>query len=180
MKRQRLIFISFILLAFIFSRAIDSSSASEPEIKGTEQFIDQVQKALRLLKERDADAYAIVTEYVGRIQENELSGMDPLATPPTYYMSDITAFSSVTWCAATIAHDSFHSKLYHEYRRTHNGPVPSAIWKGRVAEQQCCNHQLVVMDHIGASSEEIDHARQLADGHFVNEDGTREDNSIPW
>ena len=180
MKRQRLIFISFILLAFIFSRAIDSSSASEPEIKGSEQFIDQVQKALHLLKERDADAYAIVTEYVGRIQENELSGMDPLATPPTYYMSDITAFSSVTWCAATIAHDSFHSKLYHEYRRAHDGPVPSAVWKGREAEQQCIKHQLAVMERIGAPIEEIDHTKSLEDGRFVNDDGTRDDYSVPW
>jgi hypothetical protein len=175
-----LIAISFILLAFISSRAIDSSSATAPEIKGSEQFIDQVQKALLLLKERNADAYAIVTNYVGLIQENKISGMDPLRTPPTYYMSDITAFASVTWCAATIAHDSFHSKLYHEYRRAHDGPVPSTIWKGREAEQQCIKHQLAVMERIGASIEEIDHSKALEDGRFVNDDGTQPDYLEPW
>jgi hypothetical protein len=92
--------------------------------------------------------------------------------PPTYEMSDTTAFYSVTWCAATIAHDSYHSKLYHDYRKEHAGSVPSEVWTGRPAERLCMKHQLAVMEHIGASKPEIDWAKQQADGHYVkdNED----------
>ena len=74
-----------------------------PEIVGSEKFGKQVREALALLKKHDAEAYAIVSTYVGRIQEGERSGMWAYRTPPTYEMSERTALYSVTWCAATIA-----------------------------------------------------------------------------
>jgi|WetSurSiteA1Bulk_404760.scaffolds.fasta_scaffold59875_1 hypothetical protein len=179
MNKHNPILLSFILFSFISLYPIDSSGATAPEIQGSDQFIDQVQKALLLLKERDVEAYAIVTTYIGRIQQNKLSGMDAAATPPTYYISDITAFASVTWCAATIAHDSFHSKLYHDYLKAHDGPVPSTIYKGREVERQCVKHQLAVMERIGAPAEEIFNAMQSEDGNFVDENGNM-DYSNPW
>jgi hypothetical protein len=78
---------------------------------------------------------------------------------------------AVTWCAATIAHDSFHSKLYHDYLKAH-GQVPDDVWTGIAAEQQCMKHQLAVMEHIGAAKSEIDYAKTQADGHYANEKRT--------
>jgi hypothetical protein len=136
------------------------------------EFSNQVQRALLLLKTRDADAFAIVTNYVGRIQEGERSGMWAHKTPPTYEMSRTNAFYSLSWCAATIAHDSFHSKLYHDYQKEHGRPVPDPIWTGRAAERQCMKHQLLVMERIGAAKREIDYAKQQADGHYVKDNET--------
>ena len=134
-----------------------------------------------LLKVRDSDAYAIVTNYVGRIQEGEHSGMWAYNTPPTYEMTDATAFYSLTWCAATIAHDSLHSKLYHDYQRVHGGKVPDDVWIGRTAEQQCMKHQLTVMNHIGATKWETDYAKNMADGHYVKDNETWGDyNNRKW
>jgi hypothetical protein len=93
-------------------------------------------------------------------------------TPPTFEMSDRTAFYSVTWAAATIAHDSFHSKLYHDYRKAHGGSVPDAVWTGTAAEQQCMQHQLEVMARIGATQWEIGHAKRQAGGHYVKDGET--------
>jgi hypothetical protein len=93
-------------------------------------------------------------------------------TPPTYEMSDTNAFYSLTWCAATIAHDSFHSKLYHDYRKEHSEPVPDAVWTGRAAEQLCMKHQLAVMERIGATKCEMDYARKQADGQYVKDGET--------
>jgi hypothetical protein len=83
-------------------------------------------------------------------------------------VSDTTAFYSITWCAATVAHDSFHSKLYHDYHKTHSGSVPDAVWTGRAAERKCMKHQLSVMERIGATRSEIDYATKQTAGHYVD------------
>jgi len=127
-----------------------------------------------LLKAKDRDAYAIVTNYIGRIQHGERSGMWAYKTPPTYEMGDATAFYSLTWCAATIAHDSFHSKLYHEYLKAHDA-VPDSVWIGKTAERQCMKHQLAVMKRIGATQWEIEHAQKQADGHYAKDNETWDD-----
>ncbi|MDB6021721.1 MAG: hypothetical protein JWQ04_1578 [Pedosphaera sp.] len=171
MKTRHLVAIFGFWLFFV-SPACHCAQAAEPEIVGSSRFTNQIHQALLLLKARDTNAYAIVTNYIGRIQEGERSGMWAYKTPPTYEISDSTAFYSVTWCAATIAHDSFHSKLYHDHRKTHGGPVPDAVWTGTAAEQQCMKHQLAVMEHIGASTLEIDHAKKQADGHYVKDNET--------
>jgi hypothetical protein len=175
MKKQRVIGILLVLLALPLLRTCDYAHTSEPEVVGSTQFINQVRQALLLLKTRDADAYAIVTKYVGRIEEGKRSGMWAYKTPPTYEMSDSTAFYSVTWCAATIAHDSFHSKLYHDYQTAHSEAVPDEIWTGTSAEQQCMKHQLAVMKRIGTTQFEIDYAQTQADGHYVKDHETWED-----
>ncbi len=163
-------------LIFLASRLFADSDRAESfdgiQIAGSARYCDQVREALQLLKNRDASDYAIVTTYVKRIEEGPHSGMWAYRDPPTFEMSDVSAFSSVTWCAADIAHDSYHSKLYHDYRNAHGGYVPDDVWKGREAEQKCMKHQLAAMERIKAPQPEMDWARQNADGHYVkdNED----------
>jgi len=149
--------------------ALSVARAAEPEIVGSDRFKRQVSEALALLKERDADAHAVVTEHVGRIQEAERSGMWAYKTPPTFDMSGTTAFYSITWCAAAIAHDAYHSKLYHDYRKKHSGDVPLDAWTGKRAEQRCMKHQIAVMERIGAPKKELEHAKKMADGQFVKD-----------
>jgi len=108
MRTQRLICLLALALILPFLQGCNHARSSETEIVGSTRFSAQVHQALILLKTQDPDAYAIVTNYVGRIEEGKISGMWAYKDPPTYEMSDLTAFSSVTWCAATIAHDSFH------------------------------------------------------------------------
>ena len=172
----------FILLAALgFAQANHCARGSEPEIIGSIRFSNQVQSALLLLKTRDADAHAIVTNYIGRIQEGERSGMWAYKKPPSYEMSDTNAFYSLTWCAATIAHDSFHSKLYHDCQLKQPGRVPDAVWTGRAAEQLCMKHQLSVMERIGATKWEMDYAKKQAGGHYVKDKETwREYKKRSW
>jgi len=174
MHIRRLIFTSWLSLALL-SGCRTCTEVAEPEIVGSPRFSHQVHQALLLLRERDANAYAIAKNYVGRIQQGERSGMWAYRTPPTYEMSDRTAFYSLTWCAATIAHDSFHSKLYHDHLKAHGGPVPDEVWIGTAAEKQCMQHQLRVMEHIGASQREIDYAKTQQDGHYTKDNETWQD-----
>ncbi len=146
--------------------------AAEPEIVGTARFTQQIKQALALLKTRDKAAYAIVEANVGRIQQGERSGMWAYKTPPTYEVSDKTAFASLTWCAATIAHDSYHSKLYHDYLKAHKkqgATVPNAVWTGTGAEKKCMAHQIAVMKAIGAPQSEISYAQTQAGGQYVKD-----------
>src|ERR1043166_3256033 len=161
-----------ILIASSFLLHVRPVRCSEPEIVGSLRFSNQVQNALLLLKARDAEAYCIITNYVGRIERGSRSGMWAYKKPPTYEMSDTNAFYSLTWCAATIAHDSFHSKLYHDYRKDHPGGVPDTVWTGRVAERLCMKHQLSVMEHIGASKWEMEYAKRQEDGKYVKDGET--------
>lgn len=169
-------FVLIACLAAVATIAVRSQGLrAEVEVVGSRDFVGQVEKALALLESRSPDAYLIVTNNVKRIQQGDRSGMWAYQTPPTYEMSDRTALVSVTWCAATIAHDSFHSKLYHDCRRDAPGPVPDVVWTGTVAERLCMKHQLAVMKLIGAPQSEIDHATRLADGSYVKDHETWRD-----
>jgi hypothetical protein len=174
MSIRAFIFISSASFVLCFG-AVTEAKATQPEIVGSLRFSNQVYQALLLLQAKDTNAYAVVTNYVGRIQEGERSGMWAEKSPPTFALSSTTAFYSLTWCAATIAHDSFHSKLYHEHRKISGRKVPAEVWTGRAAERQCMAHQLLVMERIGASQRELDHARQQADGHYVKDNESWQD-----
>ena len=144
-------------------------SGGRPDIVGSKRFITQVTGGLALLQARAPDAFSNVVKYVGRIKESDRTGMRAYETPPTFDLADTTAFYSTTWCAAAMAHDSFHSKLYHDYQATNSAPVPDNIWMGRPAEAQCMSYQIDVMRKIGAPDFEIDYAKTQADGHYVND-----------
>jgi len=138
---------------------------NEIEIIGDQEFIRQVEAALTLLKDKDPEAFSMVEKYIGRIEQGDHSGMWAYKDPPTFELTDRTAFYSVTWCASVIAHDSYHSKLYHDYRSTHSGSVPDDVWRGVEAERQCIAYQLNVAIKIGAPQREIDYLKSLDGTH---------------
>jgi len=161
-----------ILLALLISASTLSVFGADVEISGSAKFTNQVSRALTLLKEKAPKAYSITTNFVGRIEQGKKSGMWAYKKPPTYEIADRTTFYSVTWCAGSIAHDSFHSKLYHEYKNNHSGRVPNKIWTGVEAEKKCLKHQLEVLKKIKAPKHEIAYFSKLhGDHHDTNKDG---------
>jgi hypothetical protein len=149
-------------LVSILAAAIGCTTPKSPgrfesvQIRGTPMFVRQVENALGLLKTNSPTGYAIVTNYVGIVEEAKRSGMRAWSKPPKFELNKRTAFYSVTWCAGTIAHDSFHSKLYADYLRQHpKKRVPDEIWTGEEAERRCSEHQVTVLKEIGASAHEI-------------------------
>ena len=152
------------------------SSISEIELVGSTKYKQQVLKALKLLCRKSYEAYQIVEGYVGKIEEAQRSGMDASANPPTFFMSEEVAFSSLTGCAGAIVHDSYHSKLYHDYIREYGKPVPYEIWGGFEAERKCIIHEIKVLKKIGAPKHEIDYCLSLDGTHAdVNKDGKLDD-----
>lgn len=144
------------------------------EIEGNESFVHQVNTALALIHRCHYEAFLIVNEYVSKIRQHKRSGM--LEDESIFNLADKSAFYSVTWCAGAIAHDSMHSKLYHDYLRKHGRPVPEKIYGLQIAELRCISHQIEVLGSIGAPSKEIEWCRQQ-DGLHWDRDG---DGDYDW
>jgi len=150
------------LLVIVFPRS-KGTRLDGVEIQGTATFEQQVIAALTFLKTKSPEAYHLVTTHIGLIKQAQHTGMAAYARPPTFELSERTAFYSLTWCAASIAHDAFHAKLYHEYLQQHPGHtfVPHAVWTGEAAERHCLRHQTRVLKDLGAEVEEIQWSRAL-------------------
>ncbi|AOW12699.1 hypothetical protein LPB72_16915 [Hydrogenophaga crassostreae] len=146
------------------------AGGKDPLIVGDAQFQARVREALALLKTRDARTYVVVTGYVGKIEQAAHSGMDATAEIPTFNMSDATAMYSVTWAAASIAHDAYHSKLYHDHKGAHpNSRVPDNIWTGNIAESKCIQFQIASMRRFNAPQNEIDNTAAQFQGYYANQ-----------
>jgi len=129
-------------------------------IKGDPKFVDQISQALVLLKEKAPEAYDMVNEYAVKIEQSKRSGMAPFKIPPIMFLSDETIYYSLTWCAGAIAHEAFHSKLYHEYKKKHPWRVwqiPPEVWISFEAERKCLKYQLEVLKKINAPIHEINY-----------------------
>ncbi|HEY4417127.1 MAG TPA: hypothetical protein VGO57_15670 [Verrucomicrobiae bacterium] len=121
-----------------------------------------VSNALFLLQIKTPAAYQIITNNIEIIDESTHSGMEASITHPTFDLNDRSAYFSPTWCAGVIAHDSFHSKLYHDYQKSHAGKMPDDVWIGHAAEQKCLKHQTQVLQEIGAPKAEIDYCAAIS------------------
>ena len=142
------------------------------QVYGNTQFIEQVEVSLRLLKEKSPEAFKLIQRYAPRIEQNSRSGMRAYDDPPTFDLSQKTYSYSDSLCAGSIAHDTYHSKLYHEYLNSHEGPVPDEAWSGQAKELECIHFQASVLREIGAPPSEITYVDQLDGSHFdLNGDG---------
>lgn len=164
----------FALALFVAERTAHGVEAvvDDIQIRGSQKFVNQIKAALGLLRKASPESYVVVRVYVGRIEESRRSCMAATEDPPTAYFNEHSAFSSLTWCAGSIAHEAYHSKLYHEYRQEHGEPVPSNAWVGQLREQQCNVFQLQVLRDVKAPEHEIRHTQSQNGLHYdVDGDG---------
>ena len=115
------------------------------EVEGSDPFVAKTTEAIHLLNK--TSAFWDVRRYLGKILEADRSGMRAYDTPPTYQVGQQTWVSHVIWYASTIAHDTYHSYLYHMagYKSAN---VPDDAWTGAGAEKQCNEFQLRVLGEL--------------------------------
>ena len=141
-------------------------------IRGNKAFIQRVERSLRLLQDKSPDVFQLIQRFAPYIRQSSRSGMRAYDSPPTFDLSSKTADYSESWCAGSIAHDAYHSKLYHKYLDAHGGPVPDAEWTGQAKERECIEFHTRVLKDIGAPDFEISYLSQLDGSHFdANGDG---------
>ncbi len=140
----------------------------EIEIIGDNDFVEETNKALNLLKSKAPIHYAIIERYIGVIEWVEAgSGMFAWEDPPLYRVGEVTVNEGTIWYAGTIVHDSVHSKQYHDYLAENpSGPVPDEVWTGENAEAQCLNVQHDALEKIGADQQTLDWIKSVIETKY--------------
>lgn len=130
-------------------------------VDGEPNFIAATKVALAILK---GSSFETIKRHLGRIKQSSYSGMDAEAEIPTYNVGRRTWLSSTSWYASTIAHDTFHSFLYHAYEREHEGePVERDAWTGAEVEKQCLKFQLKILKETNGDDKDIKYVKKLMD-----------------
>ncbi len=142
------------------------------KVIGDPRFVVRTVRSLMLLKKQAPDAYQKVETYIGIIENYEKSGMWVWEEPPRFTASDITAFYSIPWYAAAMAHEAVHSELYQQYQADFGGEVPENIYAGPEVERVCIAYQLEVISRIGGTPTDIEYLAGLDGTHCdVDKDG---------
>src|SRR5207245_4089030 len=85
------------------------------------------------------------------------------AKKPTFVVGNRNWQHSVLWYASAIAHDAYHSKLYHETQNSLGGKEPDAnAWTGTDAERKCLAFQRKVMVELNADPKTIAYLEDCA------------------
>jgi hypothetical protein len=129
------------------------------EIKGSPAFLVCTKEALELLK--PTPFFNVVPRYIAIIKQGKRSGMRAYAKRPTFVVGKPTWRHSAVWYAGTIAHDSYHSKLYHETRAITGKNPPADCWTGIEAEKKCLAFQIKVLEMLNADAETVAYLEEL-------------------
>jgi len=103
----------------------------------------------------------VIPRYIAVIQQGKRSGMKAAAEKPTFVVGKRTWNHSALWYAGAIAHDCYHSKLYHEALAIAGGKPPADCWTGTSAEKKCLNFQIEVMESLDADEETVAYLKQV-------------------
>ncbi len=136
----------------------------EIRIIGDSDFIKKTQKALNLIKERDPNTYRFINNNIGIIKQNEYSGMDVFANPPTFLVGKATSNSNTFWYASCILHDATHSFLF--FTAKEKGEDAFAAYQGHDAEMHCLTAQIELLKRINAPSYLIKYAESIYDNKW--------------
>lgn len=143
---------------------------SSIEIRGDTACQSSTLTALQLLSLNASTHYTTATKYISVIEcIAQGSGMYAYENPPRYVVGDATRNAGTAWYASTIAHDSGHSKLYHDYLSAHPGQtVPEDVWTGEAAERTCLEAQYDALAKIGGTQSQLDYVKNIIDSQYYN------------
>jgi hypothetical protein len=123
-------------------------------IRGGKEFLVHTREALALL--RSTSRFAHIQANIAVISQGKRSGMKAWAEKPRFFVGRRTWKHSALWYAGAIAHDAFHSKLYHDAKRARGGKEPDAdAWTGSKAEKICLAFQRAVLLELNADEKII-------------------------
>lgn len=142
---------------------------SRIEIRGDGNFKDQIIKALDLLGHKAPEYLDLVANNLGVIdyQPND-SRVELYEDKPRYVVTDSVLGAGTIWLAGSIVHDSYHSKLFNDYRELHPSIkiVPYSVYGGRNGENQCVRQQIAVLQKLGAQQSYIDYLNTVVSTEY--------------
>lgn len=155
---------------FVASSFPTPKNTTTVKIKGNDSCIAKTQEALNLLQNKAQIHYSTVITYVGVIEcADQGSGMYAWESPPRYQVGKATYEAGEIWYAGAIAHDSCHSKQYHDYLSKNNSAsVPGEVWTGKEAERQCLDVQYDALTMIDADQNTLDYVKNIISSEYWN------------
>ena len=128
------------------------------EIRGRSEFVRRTEEALELL--RNLPHFPEIQRHIAIIKQGRRSGMWAQAKRPTFAVGRRTWSHSALWYAGAIAHDAYHSKLYHDAKRETANPPPDC-WTGPEAERKCLAFQIEALKALGADDATVAYLEKL-------------------
>jgi hypothetical protein len=129
------------------------------KITGSDEFLSRTKEALALL--RPTPFFSEIQRTIAVIKQGGRSGMKAYAKKPTFVVGKRTWSYSALWYAGAIAHDCYHSKLYHEARASKDGKPPADCWTGSEAEKKCLAFQIEVLKALHADEKTLAYLEEL-------------------
>lgn len=165
--------ISFLIHICLCNPILFSDEPLYPEVVGDERFQDKIRESLNLIYSKAPATLDFINKYIKRIEQYNRTGMCAYCQPPTYQVALATVDSGPYWLASTIAHDSYHSYLYHLYRDMLGGKTPKyELWAGFDADRRCNRFQLQTLYEIDANEYLITYMKKQDGTHCdINHDG---------
>jgi hypothetical protein len=128
------------------------------EVRGRSAFMRRSEEALALL--RNLPLFADIQRHIAVIKQGRRSGMWAQKKRPTFVVGRRTWSHSALWYAGAIAHDAYHSKLYHDARSETARP-PADCWTGPDAERRCLGYQIEALKALGADDATVAYLEKL-------------------
>lgn len=130
-------------------------------IHGCKDFVHCSKEALSLLLSK-SESFHTVKSYLGRIEQGKTSTIHVNTDVPTFEVNERTWRHSVIWYAGAIAHDTYHSYLYHihKIKNIGNEPHPDS-WRGSNAESICLDFQLKVLIELEAPESILEYIKRI-------------------
>jgi len=142
-----------------FFRRRKRETVDNIEVSGSPTFLLRTKEALELLG--PTPFFSEIQRTIAVIKQGKRSGMWAAAQRPTFVVGKRTWSHSALWYAGAIAHDSYHSKLYHD-ERARTGSRPAAdCWTGSEAEKKCLAFQIKVLEMLNADAETIAYLEEV-------------------
>lgn len=130
----------------------ETASIDSLQVMGSDDFIQNINKAVDELKSIDPFYFTIIKNNLGIIQEYTVSAIHVEESPPRLELSNVSCSSSnIKWCASVLYHEAWHVWLF-------KNQIP---FVGEKAENFCNLKQLMVLNALKADPETINHLQNI-------------------
>lgn len=141
------------------------------------EFVDKIDKALQLLKNKAPDEFKTMQSVIGKIRATKASGANYNEKIMTIEIAKLTFDASLEWLASVLIHETQHIKKYKDTGKKYGGAFEmtdkKAALQTMINEELECNRiQVAVLEKIGGTKYEIDYLKAQKGDHFdIDKDG---------
>ena len=138
------------------------------KIIGDADCVRKTNQALDILQKKSSGDFEKVVSSLGVVEcATDGSGTFVWESPARFRIGFATYQADTLWYASALVHESCHVAQYRNYLFSHkNGQVPSEIFSGAEAENQCLLEQYNDLASLGAGQSLLDYTKKIAETNY--------------